>query len=355
MLRREFLLGTAGAGLALATATAGMPRLAQAANRPFTFTSWGGALSNAEKVAFMDPFAALKGIEIINTSPTETAKIKAMVEAKNVEWDLVTVGGSAVWQGAQENFVEPLDLSKIPNAKNLDPGWVNPYGIATSTGATIIGWSQSAFPADAGPQSWADFWNVKEFPGARGLYKNFLYNYEAALLAAGLSRAEIYPATQEKLDLAFGKLAEIKPNVTVWWGAGAQPPQLLSSGELAMCSVWTGRALAAEAEGAPISHTYKDGIAWGNWWVIIKGSPYVELAHEAMNFAIGEEPQTALLTLNSYGPVLEAAAAKADERGRAMMVMSPQNVKVMGVILNEEEVNKYVLATQERWNQFLLG
>jgi hypothetical protein len=37
------------------------------------------------------------------------------------------------------------------------------------------------------------------------------------------------------------------------------------------------------------------------------------------------------------------------------MVMSPQNVKVMGVILNEEECNKYTLATQERWNQFLLG
>jgi putative spermidine/putrescine transport system substrate-binding protein len=353
MQRREFLLGTAAAGLVLASS--GLPRLAQAADRPFTFTSWGGALSNAEKVAFMDPFAALKGIEIINTSPTETAKIKAMVEAKNVEWDLVTVGGSAVWQGEQEGFVEALDLSKIPNAKNLDPGWVNPYGIATSTGGTIIAWSHSAFPADAGPQSWADFWNAKDFPGPRGLYKNFLYNYEAALLAAGLKRDEIYPATPEKIDQAFGKLAEIKPHVAVWWGAGGQPVQLLSSGELALCSVWTGRQLAAEAEGEPISHTYKDGIAWGNWWLIPKGSPYVELAHEVMNFSLGEGPQTALLTLNSYGPVLEAAAAKADEKGRAMMVMSPDNVKVMGVIQNEQEVNKYSRASEERWNQFKLG
>jgi putative spermidine/putrescine transport system substrate-binding protein len=353
MQRRQFLLGTAGAGVALAAS--GLPRFARAAERPFTFTSWGGALSDAEKAAFMDPFAAMKGIEIVNTSPTETAKIKAMVEAKNVEWDLVCVGGSTVWQGEQEGFVEKLDLSKIPNAANLDPGWVSPYGIATSTGATIIGWSTAAFPADAGPQSWADFWDVKRFPGSRGLYKFFLYNYEAALLASGLKRAELYPATPEKLDMAFAKLAEIKPHVPVWWGAGAQPPQLLSTGELALSSVWTGRALKAEAEGAPMAHTYKDGIAWGNWWLVPKGSPYLDLAQEAINFAIGEAPQTTLLSLNSYGPVLEAAAAKADDKGRAMMVMSPENVKVMGVILDEKACNEYSRASEERWNQFLLG
>ena len=351
--RREFLMGTAGAGLVLAAG--GLPRLTQAADRPFTFCSWGGALSDAEKAAFMDPFAKLKGIEIVNTSPTETAKIKAMVEANNVEWDLITVGGSTVWEGADDGFVAPLDMAKIPNAKNLDPGWVTPYGVATSTGATIIGWSTTAFPADAGPQNWADFWDTKRFPGPRGLYKYFLYNYEAALLAAGLKRGELYPATPEKIDQAFAKLEELKPNVPVWWGAGAQPPQLLSTGELALSSVWTGRILKAESEGAPVAHTYQDGVAWGNWWIIPKGTPYSDLAHEAINFALSEEPQTALLTLNSYGPVLEAAAAKADEAARKMMVMSPENVKVMGVILDEKACNEYSRATEERWNQFLLG
>jgi len=352
MQRREFLLGSAGAGLALASA--GLPRLAFGADRPFTFTSWGGALSNAEKVAFMDPFAAMKGIEIVNTSPTETAKLKAMVEAGNVEWDLVTVGGSTVWQGEEEGFIEKLDMSKIPNAANLEAGWVTPYGIATSTGATIFGWSTNAFPADAGPQSWAEFWDVQRFPGPRGLYKFFIYNYEAALLAAGVKREELYPGTPEKIDMAFGKLAELKPHVPVWWGSGAQPPQLLSTGELVLSSVWTGRALAAEAEGAPMAHTYKDGIAWGNWWLIPKGSPYVDLAHEAMNFAISEPPQTALLTLNSYGPVLESAAAKADDSMRKIMVMAPENIQHM-VILDEKAVNDYSRATEERWNQFLLG
>lgn len=352
MQRRTFLMSSLALGSALALA--GLPRGASAQGRPFTFTSWGGALSEAEKNAFIDPFAKMKGIDVINTSPTETAKIRAMVESRNVEWDLVCVGGLTVWQGVNGGFVEELDLSKIPNVKNLDPGMVSPYGVATSTGATIIGWSTDAFPADAGPQSWVDFWDVKNFPGPRGLYRRFYYNYEAAVLAGGLKRDEVFPATPEKIDLAFAKLEEIRPHVPVWWSSGAQPPQLLSSGELALSSVWSGRALAAAAEGAPVGYTFKDGVAWANWWIVPKGSPYLELAQEAINYALSEEAQLRLLDLKTYGPAVTAAAAQGDAETQKILVMAPENIKDM-VILDEKQCQEYVDATEERWNQFLLG
>lgn len=349
MHRRTFLLSaTAGAASLVLVRT----HMAHAEDRPFTFTSWGGALSDAEKEAFIEPFGKLKGINVINASPTETAKIKAMVEAKSVEWDLVDVGGRTVWQGAEGGFLETLDLAKIPNAAKLDAKWIAPQGIATSTGATIMAWSSSVFP-DGGPQSWADFWDVKRFPGARGLYKYFYYNYEAALLAAGVKRDEIYPLTPEKADMALGKIKELKPNVSVWWGSGAQPPQLLSTGELALASAWSGRVLAAVAEGAPISYTYQDGIAWSNWWVIPKGSPYVNLAHEAINFALEPDNQAKLLALKTYGPVLGSVAAEADADTRKILVMSPDNIKYM-LIINERDAGKYMNEYAEKWNQLML-
>jgi putative spermidine/putrescine transport system substrate-binding protein len=350
MHRRTFLLSAAAAGVM--AGVGGLPRLARAQNRPFTFTSWGGALSDAEKQAFIDPFGQSKGIEVINTSPTETAKIKAMVEAGSVEWDLVDVGGRTVWQGAEEGFLETLDLSKIPNAASLDKGWVAPNGIATSAGATIVAWSTTAFP-DGGPQSWADFWDVKRFPGSRGLYRYFYYNYEAALLAAGLKPEEVYPLTPEKAEMALGKIKELKPSVSVWWGSGAQPPQLLSSGELALSSAWSGRAIAAVDEGAPVGYTLKDGVAWSNWWVIPKGSPYADLAHEAINFALAPEQQAKLLSLKTYGPVLGAATAEADAETQKILVMSPDNIKDM-LIINESEARKYMLEYEEKWNQLML-
>jgi putative spermidine/putrescine transport system substrate-binding protein len=243
-------------------------------------------------------------------------------------------------------------MSKIPNAAALEKGFVAPNGVATSTGATIFAWSTTAFP-DGGPQSWADFWDVKRFPGPRGLYKYFYYNYEAALLAAGVKREEVFPYTKEKADMALGKIRELKSNITVWWGAGAQPPQLLSSGELALSSAWSGRVLAATAEGAPIGYTYKDGIAWANWWVIPKGSPKIDLAHEAINFALAPENQKKLLTLKTYGPVLTAATEDADDATKKILVMSPDNLKDM-LILNEEEADKYSREYEEKWNQVML-
>jgi putative spermidine/putrescine transport system substrate-binding protein len=352
MQRRQFLLGSLGAAAAVGLAT--LPGRLRAADRPFTFVSWGGALSHMEEAAFLNPFAAASKITPVSTSPFEVAKLKAMAEAKAVQWDLADSDGATVWKGAAEGFLERLDLKKVPNAAALDAGWVTPYGIATSAGASVIAWSTKAFPADAGPQSWADVWDLKRFPGPRGMYKGFYWNYEVALRALNVSRSDIYPVTAEKADMAFKKLAELKPAVTVWWDTGVQAPQLLSTGELAVSSAWSGRILSAIRDKAPLAFTYKDGIAWGNWWVIPKGTPYLDLAHQAIDFAVGLAPQTELLKLDVYGPTLQAAAAKADDATRKTLVMAPENAKDV-LILNEQEGFRYAKEYEERWNQFLLG
>ena len=315
------------------------------------FCSWGGALSDLEKTALLDPFGKTKGFEVVPSSPTNYAKLKAMVEAGQPEWDLVDVGGRFIWQGA--DLLEPLDMSLIPNAKALDASWVAPKGIFTSTGATVVAWNTKAFPAGAGPKSWKDFWDVKTFPGPRGLYKAFYYNYEAALLAAGTPRADVYPVTDDKAKLAMDKIRELKPNVKVWWTAGAQPPQLLSTGELAMSSAWSGRVLAIIKENAPAAMTYEDGIAWGSAWVVPKGAPNAKLAMEAINYAISMEAQTRLLDFGTYGPVLGEAAAKGTPEQRKFLVTAPENIKDM-LILNEEQAALYSKKYENDWNRMQL-
>lgn len=347
MKRRSFL-----AGATAAAAAPMLPRLARAADRPFTFCSYGGALNDTERAAFLDPFAKLKGIEIVDTSPTEIAKVLAMVEANKVDWDIVDVGGAENFQLEARGALETLDMSKIPNAASLPDAFRGPSSLVTSTGATILAWSSDAFP-DGGPQSWADFWDVKNFPGPRGFYSYFTYNYEAALRAAGLKAEEIYPYTAEKRDIAFGKIRELKPHIAVWWDSGAQPPQLLSTGELAMSSAWSGRVLAALDEGAPIDYTYHDGVAWGNWWCIPKGSPNVDVAHELINFALDVEQQKALLPMRTYGPVITAATEGLSEEERKYLVMAPENLSSM-VLLNEREGFAYEEDVIDTWRELMM-
>ena len=113
------LIGTAGA---VAASTGPAIVGARAQGRPFTFCSFGGALSTTEKAAFMDPAGKSLSVEIANVSPTNYAKIKAMVEAKAVEWDLVDVGGQFIFQGRDQDLLEKMDFSIIDVLRSTRPG-----------------------------------------------------------------------------------------------------------------------------------------------------------------------------------------------------------------------------------------
>jgi putative spermidine/putrescine transport system substrate-binding protein len=349
--RRQVVLGSTG--FAASWTLSGLPRVAMAQSHPFTFVSWGGAFAGMHKAAFVDPFLGPKKITAVIAGPPDIAKIKAMVAAGSIEWDLVVLDGRSVWRGVDEGFVEPLDLKRIPNATALRPEFVTPFGIVTSVGASVVAWSKTAFP-DGGPQSWADVWDVKRFPGQRAMYNGLYWNYEVAMRAAGVTRQEVYPVSPEKMDLAFGKLKDLKPHVRAWWSTGPQPAQMLASGEVTVTSAWSGRIQGARDEGVPIDFTFKDAIAWGSHFSIVKGSPYADLCHELINYSIGLEPQTKLLDLNVYSPVLEAAAAKADDKMRKTLVMAPEHAGNL-LILNDREGARYAVKYEERWNQFLLG
>lgn len=349
--RRSVLLGSLGAGCALGIGS--WPRIGFAQDRPFTFVSWGGAFEKMQREAFVEPFAAGESLDYVVAGPPEVAKVKAMVDAGTIEWDVVVLDGRSVWRGADEGFLEPLDYDRIPNAAPLDPEWRLPHGVVTSVGASMIAWAKEAFP-DGGPQSWADVWDVKRFPGGRGMYFDFFWNYEVAMLAEGLTRDEIYPVTDEKADIAFAKLEELKPHVRVWWRSGPQPAQMLSSGEATVSSAWSGRVFAAIDGGAAIDFTFNEALAWGSYLTIAKGSPHVDVGHELINFSAGLAPQTKLLDLNVYGPALETAADRASEKVRKTLVMAPENLDKI-FILDTREGAKYSVKYEERWNQFLLA
>ena len=70
------------------------------------------------------------------------------------------------------------------------------------------------------PSSWADFWDVKKFPGNRSLcLSDSPRTLIFALLADGVPRDQLYPLD---IDRAFKKLDQIKPHVKVWWREGTQ-------------------------------------------------------------------------------------------------------------------------------------
>jgi putative spermidine/putrescine transport system substrate-binding protein len=228
------------------------------------FTSWGGAYQAAQRQAWLIPFQAKFGIEIIEESPTVYAKIRIMAETGNVTWHVVDVGMREAWAAGGVGALEELDFSIIDNRDNLETTvspWTSGPGI---TWATVLAYNPDTYPEGSQPRTWADFFDVERFPGRRGVRDTWFAQLTFAvlgddpdLLNTVEGRDSLSALTPEQVDRAFEIWEEWKSNVTRWWNTGSECPELLMGGELDMCIAWNGRIFdAVKAQGAPL------GIAW---------------------------------------------------------------------------------------------
>ena len=295
--------------------------------RDLTIVNFGGANGDAQQAAFIDPLKKELGANIINVAYNgEQAKVKAMVETKNVVWDVVEVETADIGRGCDEGIYEKLDWSRIIDKSELVPEAVHECGVGTFVWSTVLAYN--AKNTSQAPTSWADFWDVAKFPGKRGLRKGARYNVEFALMADGVPPAQVYEvlATPEGVDRAFRKLDELKPHIQ-WWEAGAQPVQMLAAGDVAMSSAYNGRIDAANREGQKLSIVWNQSIYDLDYWVIPAGSPNRDRAYEFIKYASSKEPQKAYAQHIAYGPIHKQAIAELDPTLLADRPNSPENIK----------------------------
>ncbi len=240
--------------LGVSFALFGLTSVSARAADQITFVSQGGAYQKAQTVAILDPAAKKLGITINQDSAPDSWPImKTQVATGKPTWDVVDVPTGYCLRGGDQGLVEKLDFSKIPNAAAMPEAYRSAYSVAYEFYSSVLAYSQNKYPVNAAPNSWADFWDVRKFPGRRALRNHPIATLEAALMADGVAPDKLYPLD---VDRAFKKLEEIKPNITVWWTSGAQSAQLLNDGEVDMVMAWNGRVSALANEGAKVAFTY---------------------------------------------------------------------------------------------------
>ena len=240
----------------IAAACAAFCLLAGAANADVTVISFGGSNQKAQIKAFYVPYTKATGGKIVQGEYNgEQAKIKAMVEAKNVSWDVVEVESPELARGCEEGIYEKLDMSKIGPKADFVPAAISECGIGVFVWSTVIAYNADVLKT--APNSWADFWDTKKIPGKRGMRKGAKFTLEFALLADGVKPDEVYKllGTKAGVERAFKKLDQLKANIQ-WWEAGAQAPQLLAAGDVVMTSAYNGRIATAQKEGKKL----QDGV-----------------------------------------------------------------------------------------------
>ena len=310
--RRVAMLALAGA--ALVTGCGGDDGGAGGGNgggraNELTVVSYGGNYQDAQRKAYWEPFTRETGIRVREDSPSDNAKLKAMVEAGNVTWDIALVDDS-FGHDSDGKWLEPIDYSMIDKSDFLQ-GYAGKYRVGADVEATVLAYRDDKFGGQA-PAGLADFFDTTKFPGKRGAWSYVAGGIlEAALIADGVAPQDLYPLD---VDRALKKLETIRDDI-VWWSEGAQAQELLTSGETPLSLVWTSRAVdARESGGAPVKVQWAQWLTQNGWWVIPKGAPHKAEAMELLDYQTSAKPQAALTKELPYGPTNKHALPLVDDR-----------------------------------------
>jgi len=302
-----------------------------AAEDQLTITSWGGAYQESQREAYMKPFQKDTGTKITEEEYNgEIAKIRAMVEAKSVTWDVVDIDTQTALAACAEGILETIDWAKLGlDRSKFIGGDQFDCAVPTILYSTVIAYDTDKL--NPGPTSIKDLFDLQKFPGKRALQKNPFVNLEWALIADGVAIADVEKVlnTPEGVDRAFKKLDTIKSEI-VWWEAGAVPPQLLADGQVVIASDWNGRFYDAVKKSGKHFKIVWDAQA-PDWdlWAIPKGGPRTDLAYKFISYASQPETMANQTKYISYGPANKDAVPKIDPAVLPDLPTAPDNLKTV--------------------------
>lgn len=320
------------------------------AQETVTYGTDGGELLDVVIKGQIKPAEEKYGFRVItDASADRFPVVKAQVASGKPIWDVFDASAGYCARGAADGLFEPLDYSLIPNAEAIPAAFKNEYWIGTTAYATVLAYNTNTF-GNNGPQSWADFWDVKKFPGKRALRNYARPMLEIALLADGVEPKDLYPLD---VDRAYAKLAEIKPYIDVWWTSGAETTQLLYDGEVDMLPLWDGRVTTVVNEGGAAAFTRNQAIMEFSCIAVLKGTKHKDASMKLINGLLDPVGQARLGEGWMTGPLNPGFAEHIDPERLKTLTTAPDNVKISVPLSADWWASPAGEAAEARWLAFM--
>lgn len=307
--RRTVLAGTAMTAGMLA-----MPSILRAQDRSIKVGVYGGYFKESFDTHIFPAFTEETGIAVESIAePTGEAwlvQLEQAARANQAPADLSMMAQVAMLKGQASELWQPLDLAKISNADNLLERSVNKYPDGRVCGIGAVAWyitlvtNTDVYPE--APTSWQALWDPANADrlGLLALVSNsFLLEVTAKTFFGGTDHL----STDEGLEEVFQKLAEVKPNVRLWYRDEAQFEQALKSGEIPMGQYYHDVTGLAAADGNPVRSTFpqEGGILDSGSWALSRASQKAEEAHVFIDYMTRAETQTLMSQKVGTAPTIK--------------------------------------------------
>lgn len=294
--RRSVLAaGLAGAGVLA------MPAILRAQDRSVKVGVYGGYFKDSFDKHIFPGFTEATGIAVESVAePTGEAwlvQLEQAARAGQAPADLSMMSQVAMLKGQATELWTPIDTDRLENVDNLLEQFINSYPDGRVAGIGAVAWyitlvtNTDVYPE--APDSWAALWDEsnRDRIGLLALVSNsFLVEVTAKTFFGGTNALD----SEEGQLAAFEKLAEVRPNVRLWYRDEAQFEQALKSGEIPMGQYYHDVTGLAAADGYPVRSTFpqEGGILDSGSWALSRASEKVEEAHIFIDYMSQPEIQS---------------------------------------------------------------
>lgn len=210
----------------------------------------------------------------------------------------------------EADLIEPWDVSRIPEFKNIMPEFLNSSVIKDDKGVWIIpaDWGATAIAYNTEKVPAEDVATLQVFADPKYAGRITMPNaaddvWALAYLATGVT--DWTKATDEQFNAARDWLRKVHPGVRAYVNSGTELVQLMKSGEVLLAWSWPDGVALLQKENFPVGYqrTPKEGVTtWFCGLVNLKnGKGKEDKAYDYVNSWLRPEAAAALVNTVGYG------------------------------------------------------
>lgn len=354
--RRHFL-GVTGLGAASAVMGAAIPGLratpafAQAnIGDRVVLATWPNYHDPANFEMFTEQTGAFMQVNVFGSNEEMLAKL----QAGGSGWDVFVPTNYTITTYVEEDLIEPLELSKLPNydAEAFDARFSGAGIVDGVVYAVPKCWGTTGFAVNTSHtggnkiDSWKGFFDrsMDDFSGRTMVHDYQLTTIGAALKYHGYSFNSV---DENELADAEKLLIEVKPHL---FAISSDYQPAMRSGDAWMTICWTGDGKQLNTDIPEIDYVLgkEGGELWSDFYAIPKGAPHTDAAYALINFMLDPEVNAREVLAHGYpvpdsrtnallpeemlnDPILYPAAELLDalEFGAAATLTDPNRAELM--------------------------
>jgi spermidine/putrescine-binding protein len=295
-------------------------------------------------------FQKQSGIKVTYDNYSSNDELFAKLTAGSTGYDIIVPTDATLVKMKHANLIQPLDLSLIPNVKNLDPRFRNAaydpgnqYSIPWQWGTTGIGFDKKKV---GGPVT---DWDAFQLPNVKGKSSFLDEARDAFAMALFALKKDPNSTNDSDLDEAEKYLTDLKKKIKSITSDYQDP---LKSGELLLSQAYSGDVFTIQADKPNIDYVIpaSGAFSWVDSMAIPKGAKHPRNAEKFMNYILEPRVGAALTNFVNYGSPNKAATKFISKDIIANPLIYPP-ADVLAKLPFQKDIGEDEIKYSDRWTK----